>query len=152
FDLIAATIGRDGDGELLYLENQTTDRNKPRFAPHVLERHPADFDVPVVPIMRNVGMGNDVSAFIALLHQERETVALFYGNRQGQFVKKILQSMPRTGSGSIGFAPSQSPGGHYAGKCHILFTNGVAFDHPYVPKLDHGVRWLEPMGGWSHRE
>jgi hypothetical protein len=138
--LFAATAGRGGAGELLYLESQTTDWNKARFAPttdwsktrfvpDVLERHPAAFEV----APRNqFGMFEGV---FALLHQEHETVALFVGDGQGRFVKKVLYRTPRPGFGSM----------EYGG--NLLFTNGVAFDQPYVPGPYHGVYRLERPGG-----
>jgi hypothetical protein len=138
-DLFAATAGRGGAGELLILENQTADWNKPRFVPDVLERHPAAFEV------ARWNLGGAVEAVFALLHQERETVALFGGDGQGHFTKKILYRAPRPGSGSIDFTPNRLSTS--SGADPILFTNGVAFDQPYVPRPDHGVYRLERPDG-----
>jgi hypothetical protein len=139
-DLVVAAFGWRNTGEVIYLENQTTDWSKPRFVPRVLDDRHGAIHVPVADLN-----GDGRPDFVALISQEHETVVAFLNEGAGKFRKETIWTAPHPGYGSSGIELVDINGD---GKLDVLYTNGDALDTPYVLKPYHGVQWLENRGGF----
>ncbi|MCS7269895.1 MAG: VCBS repeat-containing protein, partial [Gemmataceae bacterium] len=137
-DLVVAVFGLHEVGEVLLLENQTTDWNKPHFVPRQLDGRTGAIHVPVIDLNED-GRPD----FIALFAQEHETIVAFLNEGQGRFRKKTLYSAPHPGWGSSGIELTDINGD---GRPDILYTNGDILDEPYLWKPYHGLGWLENLG------
>ena len=89
-DLVVAVFGWHDAGEILLLENQTTDWAKPKFVPRVLDDRHGAIHVPVADLN-----GDGKPDFVALIAQEHETVVAFLNEGGGKFRKETLYR-PRT--------------------------------------------------------
>jgi hypothetical protein len=141
-DLIAGVFGWQaaGVGEVLYLENQTTDRDRPKFVPRTLDDRHGTIHVPIA----HKGLdGRGKPDFVALLAQEHETVVAFINKGNGEFDKKTLYSADNPGYGSSGIQLVDLNGD---GKLDVLYTNGDTLDEPYLFKPYHSIQWLENKG------
>jgi hypothetical protein len=143
-DLIVAVFGWHTTGEIVYLENQTTDWSKPKFVPRVLDDRHGGIHVPVVDLN-----GDGKPDFIALISQEHETVVAFLNEGGGKFRKEVLFSALHPAYGSSGI---QVVDINNDGKVDVLYTNGDVLDRPYLLKPYHSVQWLENRGTfpWEH--
>jgi hypothetical protein len=137
-DLIVACFGWNHVGEIYFLENQTTDWSKPKFAPRMLDKRHGTIHVPPIDLD---GDGN--LDFVALISQEHEAVVAFLGNGKGGFKPKELFRGPHPAYGSSGIQLVDLNGD---GKMDILYTNGDTLDMPFILKPYHGVQWLENKG------
>ncbi len=137
-DLIVAVFGWQKTGEILYLENQTTDWSRPKFVPHVLDDRHGAIHVPVGDIN-----GDGRKDFVALISQEHETVVAFLNEGHGRFTKKTIYTGPHPAMGSSGIQLVDLDGD---GNLDVLYTNGDSLDQPYLLKPYHGVHWLENRG------
>jgi hypothetical protein len=137
-DLIVAVFGWQNTGEILYLENQTTDWSKPRFVPHVLDERHGTIHVPVADLN-----GDGRPDFVALISQEHETIVAFLNEGGGRFRKQTLYTASHPGYGSSGIQLVDLDGD---GDLDILYTNGDVLDEPYLLKPYHGIQWLENKG------
>lgn len=137
-DLVVACFGWNKTGEIRFLENQTTDWNKPKFASRVVDKRHGSIHVPVIDL-------NDDGKpdFVALISQEHETIVAFLNDGKGNFTPKTLYTAPHPAYGSSGIQLVDINGD---GKVDILYTNGDTEDKPYVLKPYHGVQWLENKG------
>jgi len=136
-DLVVAAFGWRNTGEILHLENQTTDWKKPHFVPRVLDERHGAIHVPVVDIN-----GDGKPDFVALISQEHETIIAFI-NEGGRFRKETIYAAPHPAYGSSGIQLVDLNGD---GKLDVLYTNGDSLDAPYLLKPYHGVQWLENRG------
>jgi hypothetical protein len=137
-DLIVAVFGWTRTGEILFLENQTTDWTHPKFVPTQIDKRHGAIHVPITDLD---GDGN--LDFIALISQEHETVEAFLGDGKGTFTAKVLYKAPHPGYGSSGIQLVDLNGD---GKVDVLYTNGDVLDKPYFYKPYHRVQWLENKG------
>jgi hypothetical protein len=137
-DLVVAVFGWQQTGAILYLENRTTDWNRPLFVPRVLEDRPGGIHVAVGDI-NNDGLDDCV----ALLGQEHETILAFVNEGQGRFRREVIYTGPHPAYGSSGIQLVDLNGDR---KLDVLYTNGDILDPPYVLKPYHGVQWLENAG------
>jgi hypothetical protein len=144
-DLIVAVFGWRKTGEILYLENQTTDWSKPVFVSHRVDARHGAIHVPVVDINRD-GRPD----FVALISQEHETVVAFLNEGDGRFRPETLFTAPHPSYGSSGIQVVDLDGD---GDDDVLMTNGDVLDRPYLLKPYHGVAWLENEGRYpfTHR-
>jgi len=94
-DLIVAEIGYLKSGQILYLENQTTDWNKPHFVKRVLDTRHGTICVPVIDLN-----GDGKPDFIALISQEHETVVAFINKGDGTFREETIYTAPHPAMGS----------------------------------------------------
>ncbi len=136
-DLVVAVFGWRNTGEVLYLENQTTDWKKPRFLPHVLDDRHGSIHVPIADIN-----GDGKLDFVALISQEHETLVAFL-NEGGHFRKEEIWTAPHPAYGSSGIQLVDLNGD---GKLDVLYTNGDSLDPPFLLRPYHGVQWLENQG------
>jgi hypothetical protein len=137
-DLVVAAFGWRNTGEVIYLENHTTDWSKPRFVPRVLDDRHGAIHVPVADLN-----GDGKPDFVALISQEHETIVAFLNEGGGKFRKETIWTAPHPGYGSSGIELVDLNGD---GKLDVLYSNGDALDTPYVLKPYHGVQWLENRG------
>jgi hypothetical protein len=145
-DLIVACFGWRETGEIIYLENQTTDWDHPKFVRHTVDPRHGTIHVPVVDLD-----GDGKPDFVALISQEHETVVAFLNDGQGNFRKETIYEAPHPGYGSSGIQLVDMNGD---GNIDILYTNGDVLDQPYLLKPYHSIQWLENPGKgkfpWVH--
>jgi hypothetical protein len=145
-DLVVAVFGWQKTGEILLLENHTTDWSKPRFEPRVLDDRHGTIHVPVADLN-----GDGRPDFVALISQEHETVVAFLNEGEGRFRKEVLYTAPHPGYGSSGIQLVDLNGD---GELDVLYTNGDVLDLPYLLKPYHSIQWLENPGKgkfpWKH--
>src|SRR5439155_3141903 len=79
-DLVVAVFGWRKTGEVLYLENRTTDWSRPEFVPTPIDDRHGAIHVPVVDLNRD-GRPD----FVALISQEHETVVAYVNQGDGTF-------------------------------------------------------------------
>jgi hypothetical protein len=137
-DLVVAVFGWRTTGEILYLENRTTDWGKPKFVPRVLDERHGAIHVPVADLN-----GDGKPDFVALISQEHETVVAFLNRGGGKFSRKTLYTAPHPAWGSSGIQLVDLDGD---GKIDVLYTNGDVMDRPFLLKPYHGVQWLRNEG------
>jgi tetratricopeptide (TPR) repeat protein len=137
-DLVVAVFGWRKTGEILYLENQTTDWSKPSFVTHQIDPRHGAIHVPIVDLNRD-GRPD----FVALISQEHETVVAFLNEGDGHFRSETLFAAPHPSYGSSGIQLVDLDGD---GDDDVLLTNGDVLDRPYLLKPYHGVAWLENAG------
>ncbi len=137
-DLVVASFGWQETGELLVLENRTTDWAKPDFMPHFVDRRHGAIHVPVADLN-----GDGKPDFVAVFAQEHEEVTLFVNDGDFQFHKEILYSAPHPAYGSSGIQLVDLDGD---GLTDVLYTNGDVLDAPHLLKPYHGVQWLRNPG------
>ncbi len=144
-DLVVGVFGLHTVGEVLFLENRTTDWNQPDFVPTTVDARPGAIHVPVADLN-----GDGRPDFVALIAQEHEMVVAFLNEGGGKFGKKVLYRAPHPGWGSSGIQLVDLNGD---GKLDVLYTNGDILDEPYLWKPYHGVQWLENKGDltFEHR-
>jgi hypothetical protein len=137
-DLIVAVFGWRNTGEILYLENQTTDWSQPKFTPRVLDDRHGAIHVPVGDLD-----GDGKPDFVALISQEHETIVAFLNEGGGRFRKETIHRAPHPAWGSSGIQLVDLDGD---GKLDVLYTNGDVMDKPYLLKPYHGIQWLKNEG------
>jgi FG-GAP-like repeat len=136
-DLVVAVFGWRNNGAVLYLENQTTDWNHPKFIRKVLDNRPGAIHVPVGDID-----GDGKPDIVAVISQGTEAVVAFL-NKGGTFKKETIYEAPHPAFGSSGIQLVDLNGD---GKLDVLYTHGDTLDAPYLLKPYHGVHWLENRG------
>jgi len=143
-DLVVAVFGWRYTGEILYLENRTTDWSHPRFVPHVLDERSGTIHVPVVDLN-----GDGRPDFVALISQEHETVVAFLNEGRGRFRKETIYTAPHPAYGSSGIQLIDLDGD---GRVDVLYTNGDVFDAPMLLKPYHGIHWLQNRGSYPFQD
>jgi hypothetical protein len=136
-DLIVAVFGWRTTGEIIYLENQTTDWSHPKFIPHVVDDRHGAIHVPPADLNNDGKMD-----FVALISQEHETIVAFLNDGHGNFRKETIYTGPHPAYGSTGI---QLVDLNNDGKLDVLYTNGDVMDSGTL-RPDHGVQWLENKG------
>ncbi|HEY1860380.1 MAG TPA: VCBS repeat-containing protein, partial [Gemmataceae bacterium] len=137
-DLVAGVFGWRNTGEILLLENETTDWTAPKFVPRVLDYRHGTIHVPVADLNKD-----GKPDFVALISQEHETVVAFINEGNGKFRKDTLYEAPHPAYGSSGIQLADL---NDDGRLDVLYTNGDTLDKPYLLKPYHGVQWLENRG------
>jgi hypothetical protein len=138
-DLVVAVFGWR-HGQVLYLENRTTDWSRPTFERTVLDGRSGAIHVPVGDIN-----GDGHPDIVALLAQEHETILAFLGDGKGGFTKKTIYAAPHPAYGSSGIELVDLDGD---GRLDVLYTNGDSLDSSAFLKPYHGVQWLENRGSF----
>lgn len=141
-DLVVGVFGLTTTGEVLFLENQTTDWTKPKFVPTQLDARHGAIHLPVTDLN-----GDGKPDFVAVIAQEHEQVVGFVNDGGGKFAKHTLFAAPHPGYGSSGIELVDMNGD---GRLDILYSNGDILDEPYLFKAYHGVQWLENKGDMKY--
>jgi hypothetical protein len=136
-DLVVAAFGWRNTGEVIYLENQTTDWKKPHFVSRVLDDRHGSIHVPIADLN-----GDGKPDFVALISQEHETIVAFL-NEGGSFRKETIWTAPHPAYGSSSIQLVDLNGD---GKLDVLYANGDSLDPPFLLRPYHGVQWLENQG------
>jgi hypothetical protein len=139
-DLVVGVFGLIRRGEILYLENHTTDWDHPKFERHVVDDRHGTIHVPICDL-NNDGKPD----FVALISQEHETIVAFLNEGNGHFRKETIYTAPHPAYGSSGIQLVDLNGD---GKLDVLYTNGDILDQPYILRPYHGVQWLENRGSY----
>jgi hypothetical protein len=137
-DLVVGVFGLHAVGEILLLENRTTNWAKPEFVPTVIDDRHGTIHVPIADLN-----GDGRPDFVALIAQEHEVVVAFMNEGGGKFRKETLYRAPHPAWGSSGIQLADM---NNDGKLDVLYTNGDILDEPYLWKPYHGVQWLENKG------
>jgi hypothetical protein len=137
-DLIVAAFGWQQTGEIIFLENQTTDWSEPKFIPRVLDERHGTIHVPVTDLNHD-----GKPDFVALISQDHETIVAFLNEGDGKFRKETIYTAPHPAYGSSGIQLVDMDGD---GDLDVLYTNGDVLDKPYLLKPYHSVQWLENQG------
>jgi FG-GAP-like repeat len=138
-DLVVAVFGWNQTGEIVYLENQTTDWSQPKFVPRIVDKRHGGIHVPVADLN-----GDGKPDFVALISQEHETVVAFLNDGKGNFTPKTIYEGPHPAFGSSGIQLIDLDGD---GKLDVLYTNGDALDRPMLRPY-HGIQWLRNTGSF----
>jgi FG-GAP-like repeat len=138
-DLVVAAFGWNQTGEIIYLENQTTDWNQPTFVPKVLDKRHGGIHVPVADLN-----GDGKPDFVALISQESEVVVAFINDGQGNFTSKTIYQGPHPAFGSSGIQLVDLDGD---GKLDVLYCNGDTLDRKMLRPY-HGIHWLRNTGSF----
>jgi hypothetical protein len=133
-DLVVAEFGFLATGEILCLENRTTDADRPVFVPSRVDPRHGAIHVPVADLN-----GDGRPDFVALISQEHETVVAFLNDGDRRFRPKVIYAAPHPAFGSSGIQLVDLDGD---GDLDVLMTNGDSMDSPLLRPY-HGVRWLE---------
>ena len=139
-DLVAAVFGWRRTGEILYLENQTSDWSKPAFGVYRVDNRHGAISVPVVDLNKD-GRPD----FVALISQEHETVVAFLNEGSGKFRPETIFSAPHPTFGCSSIEIADIDGDSDP---DVLLTNGDVLDRPYIKKPYHGVQWLENQAAY----
>jgi hypothetical protein len=136
-DLIVGVFGWRRTGEIILLENQTTDWSKPKFVPHVIDPRHGTIHVPVADLN-----GDGKPDFVALISQEHETVVAFINEGNFKFRQEVIYAAPHPAWGSSGIELVDLDGD---GRLDVLYTNGDSMDTSMI-RPEHGVHWLRNEG------
>ncbi|MCI0642982.1 MAG: VCBS repeat-containing protein [Gemmataceae bacterium] len=137
-DLVVAVFGWQEVGEILLLENRTTDWSNPAFQPHLIEPRTGTIHVAVTDLN-----GDRKPDFVALISQEHETVAAFLNQDSFRFTKETIFQATHPAYGCSGM---QLVDMNSDGALDVLLTNGDVLDSPHLLKPYHSVQWLENPG------
>jgi hypothetical protein len=136
--LIVAVFGWQRTGEIILLENRTTDWDHPVFEPHTLDTRHGAIHVPVADLN-----GDGKPDFVALLAQEHEEICAFINEGNFHFRREKLYVAPHPAYGSSGIQLVDLDGD---GHLDVLYTNGDVLDAPHLLKPYHQVQWLRNRG------
>lgn len=145
-DLAVGVFGWRETGDVMVLENVTTDWNKPEFKPHVVDERGGAIHVPVIDLNKD-GRPD----FIALLAQEHEQICAFINQGDFKFECQTIYAAPQPGYGSSGIQLVDLDGDSHV---DVLYSNGDVLDSPHLLKPYHGVQWLRSKGdnvNFEHR-
>jgi hypothetical protein len=138
-DVVAAVFGYIQVGEILYLENRTTDPDAPTFVPRTLDARDGTIHVPIADLN-----GDGRPDFVALISQEHEIVEAFLNEGEGQFSRRTIYAAPHPAFSSNGI---QLVDFDRDGDLDVLMTNGDVLERR-VLKPYQGIHWLENRGDY----
>jgi hypothetical protein len=142
-DLVVAVFGWRTTGEILYLENQTTDWSQPQFVKHVVDTRHGAIHLPVADLNRD-----GCPDFVALISQEHEAIVAYLNQGDGTFEQATIFAAPHPSYGCSGIDLVDLDAD---GDLDVLLSNGDILDPPYLLKPYHGVQWLENEGVFPYR-
>jgi hypothetical protein len=136
-DLAIAAFGYRKTGQVLVLENRTTDWARPVFSPVVVDPRPGS--IHVAPADLNGDGRPDLTTVIA---QEHEQVVAYLNANGLQFTPQVIYQAPHPNWGSSGIEVVDLDGD---GDLDVLLAHGDTFDDSLL-KPYQGVEWLENRG------
>lgn len=142
-DLVVAVFGWRKTGQVLVLENRSSETTGTVFVPHEIDPRHGAIHVPVADLD-----GNGLPDFAVLFSQEHESIELFLNEGEFRFRKEIVFAGGDPAHGSTGI---QLVDFDQDGDLDLLATNGDMFDTFFV-KPYHGVRWLENSGEFPWKD
>jgi hypothetical protein len=142
-DLVVAVFGRLTIGEIVVLENRTTDDERPSFVRSTVDARHGAIHVPVADLN-----GDGRPDFVALISQEHETVVAFLNAGNNRFLPHVIYAAPHPAFGSTGI---QLVDLDRDGDRDVLMTNGDTLDSNLLRPY-HGIRWLENQGSYPFRD
>ncbi len=142
-DIVVAVFGWRKVGNILLLENETTDYSSPKFTPYVLDPRPGAIHVPVTDLD-----GDGDPDFVALISQHHETIIAFLNDGSGGFRKETIFRASHPNWGATGIQLVDMDGD---GDLDILSSNGDSLDD-LVPKPYHGIQWFENSGSYPFKQ
>ncbi len=143
-DLIVAAFGWRTTGEILYLENRTTDWSQPQFTVHVVDSRHGAIHVPIADLNHD-GRPD----FVGLISQHHETVVAYLNQGDGKFKPATIFAAEFPSFGCSGIELVDLDSDH---DMDVLLTNGDILDRPYLLKPYHGVQWLENEGKFPYKQ
>jgi hypothetical protein len=141
-DLVVAEFGFLATGEILCLENRTTDAERPVFVPSTVDPRHGAIHVPVADLD-----GDGRTDFVALISQEHETIVAFLNAGHCRFRPEVIYAAPHPAFGCSGIQLVDLDGD---GDLDVLLTNGDSMDSSMLRPY-HGVQWLENRGSYPFR-
>ena len=141
-DIVVAAFGWRAVGEILYLENVTTDWAHPQFRVKTLERKTGAIHVPIADLN-----GDGKPDFVALISQEHEQIVAFLNDGHGNFHQELIFAAADPAYGSTGI---QLVDFDQDGDLDVLYTNGDSLDSGMINPY-HGIQWLENEGKFPFR-
>jgi hypothetical protein len=138
-DLVVAVFGWRHVGNILVLENRTTDWDRPVFVRHLIDPRHGTIHVPVADLN-----GDGKPDFVALISQEHETIVAFINEGDFRFRKEVIYTAAHPAYGSSGIELVDLDGD---GDLDVLYTNGDSMDNNLI-RPEHGVQWLENRGSF----
>ena len=126
-----------GPGELLLLENRTTDWSEPLFVPQQLDDRDGFIRLEVADLD-----GDGREDVVAAIAQEHEQVVAFLNRDGSSFEKRVLYQGLHPAWGTSGLQLLDFDGD---GDVDALVSNGDTLDDNEL-KPYHGARWLENRG------
>lgn len=141
-DLIAASFGWLEVGEVIFLENRTTNRDAPVFVPSTIDPRHGAIHVPVADLN-----GDGRPDFVALISQEHERIVAFLNMGERQFSPQVVYVAPHPAFGSSGIQLVDLDGD---GDLDVLMSNGDAMDSQQLRPY-HGIQWLENLGTYPFK-
>lgn len=142
-DLIVAVFGWRSGGEVLFLENQTTEWTHPRFISHSIDSRNGPIHVPIVDLNKD-GRPD----FVSVISQQHETVIAYLNQGTGEFRKETIFTPEHPSFGCSGIEVADLDGDQ---DLDLILTNGDVMDAPHVLKPYHGVQWLENEGAFPFK-
>lgn len=136
-DLAVAVFGWRAPGELLLLENVTSEPGRLRFDRHVLDERDGWIHVASADLD-----GDGRQDLVTLIAQEHEQVVAWLSKPDG-LERRVLHAAPHPAWGSSGLELVDMD---LDGDLDVLVSNGDALDD-HLLKPYHGVAWLENRGG-----
>lgn len=139
-DLVVAAFGWRRTGDLTILKNDTTDYDRPSFAPYKLDARTGA--IHAIPVDLN---GDHKPDIVTLFAQEHETVVAFINTGAGmKFEAQTIYTAPHPNWGSSGI---QLVDMDKDGDLDVLLAHGDTFDDTII-KPYHGIIWLENKGSY----
>jgi hypothetical protein len=143
-DLVVGVFGWRRTGSIVLLENRTTDRARPVFAPRQVDPRHGAVHVPVADLN-----GDGRPDFVALISQEHETVVAFVNEGGFRFRRETIFAAPHPAFGSSGIELTDLDGDN---DLDVLYTAGDSLDNTGLIRPEHGVYLLENRGGFPYAD
>src|SRR5262249_39310432 len=141
---VVAAVGGRNTGEVLLLENHTTDWDKPDFRRRVIDKRHGAIQVPVGDLN-----GDGWPDIVALIGQEHQTVVAYLNQKDGTFRQEEIWRGPHPAFGCSGIQLVDLDGD---GDLDVLLSNGDVRYTNQVLRPYHGVHWLENRGTFPFKE